>query len=62
MTEPKLTEQELDILIKKYQHPDQKGTVNYLNFYNDIRAREAKTVQRGDISQFTGMVPLRREV
>lgn len=60
MVEPKLSEQELSILIKKYQQPDQKGTVNYLNFYNDVRSVEPR--KSGDISQFEGMVPLKREV
>ena len=38
MSEPPLTESEFDILIRKYQHPERKGCINYLNFYNDIKS------------------------
>lgn len=38
MNEPPMKESELEILIRKYQHPDRKGSVNYLNFYNDIKS------------------------
>lgn len=38
MDEPPLKESEMEILIRKYQHPDRKGFINYLNFYNDIKS------------------------
>lgn len=38
MDEPPLKESEIELLIRKYQHPERKGFINYLNFYNDIKS------------------------
>jgi len=38
MNEPALKEDEMDILCRKYHHPDRPGFINYLNFYNDIKS------------------------
>ena len=37
MNEPTLTADDIEILIRKYQHPDRKGFISYLNFYNDVK-------------------------
>jgi len=38
MDEPLLKQAELDILCRKYHHPDRPGFVNYLNLYNDVKS------------------------
>lgn len=37
LTEPNLAEPDLNLIIKKYQHPDKPEVVNYLNFYHDLK-------------------------
>lgn len=59
MTEPNLNHEELGLLIRKYQQPDMKGTINYLNLYNDLMT---KTEIRGHISQFSEQNLTKKEV
>jgi hypothetical protein len=37
MNEPTLSSDDIELLITKYQHPDRKGFISYLNFYNDVK-------------------------
>lgn len=40
MNEPTLSSDDVDLMIRKYQHPDRKGFINYLNFYNDVKINQ----------------------
>ncbi len=42
LVEPHLSEDEWSLLIRKYQHPDAKACVNYLNFHNDLMSLNNK--------------------
>ncbi|CAF0814337.1 unnamed protein product [Brachionus calyciflorus] len=50
LTDPSLNHEELGLLIRKYQQPDMKGTVNYLNLYNDLMSRSDV---HGHVSKFS---------
>lgn len=38
MDEPVLKQSEMDLLCRKFHHPERKGFINYLNFYNDVKS------------------------
>ena len=42
MAEPIVSQSDVDILIRKYQHPDKKSCVNYLNLYNDLKTSQGQ--------------------
>ena len=43
LTEPPLSEEQLDLIVRKYLHPDVKNNVNYLNFFNDVKSNQDNT-------------------
>lgn len=59
MTEPSMNHEELGLLIRKYQQPNVKSMVNYLNFYNDIMS---KSGSNGELSKFTQPNLTKKEV
>ena len=40
MNEPTLSGDDIELIIRKYQHPDRKGFISYLNFYNDVKINQ----------------------
>ena len=54
MNEPTLTADDIEILIRKYQHPDRKGFISYLNFYNDVKINQENNLTA---TQYQSMNP-----
>lgn len=59
MTEPNMNHEELGLLIRKYQQPDAKSMVNYLNFYNDLMS---KSKPKGGTSKLSELNLTKKEV
>lgn len=38
LAEPPLSDEQMDLIVRKYSHPDVKQQINYLNFFNDVQS------------------------
>jgi hypothetical protein len=60
LTEPPLSEEQVDLIVRKYSHPDVKRQVNYLNFFNDVQSnRNIKSGVQSFQSVKSQMQPVR---
>lgn len=46
-----MNHEELGLLIRKYQQPNAKSMVNYLNFYNDLMSKSKSKGGTSKLSQ-----------
>ena len=46
-----LSDKDIELIIKKYQHPERKSSTNYLNFYNDVYSKSEDNKNKESSSQ-----------
>lgn len=60
MDEPVLKQSEIELLCRKFHHPERPGFINYLNFYNDVKSNP--DVFKNSLSAQTGPIHVQNEL